>query len=171
VSAGLTCVAAGALAQADGVQGHDGLRGATLRAGRNRPIRVGLLGAEHNGRAFCRSRRLYHRYGRSDPQKARLRQHSVHDPAPVAAGADVVVPRRRRRFVRASRLLAVGTLRGERCSVVRLDARADGSGAVDEPSCPRHGRFHPLREIGIVMAGAWNRKRCAWGHANSLRHL
>jgi hypothetical protein len=41
--------------------------------------------------------------------------------------------------MRASRLVAVRTPRGERRLVLRLDAPAEGSGAVDEPPCPRHG--------------------------------
>jgi hypothetical protein len=50
--------------------------------------------------------------------------------------------------VRASRLVAVRTPRGERRAVLRLDARAEGSRAVDEPPCPRHVSFHPLDEVG-----------------------
>ena len=134
----------GAFAQPDGLERHDGVGFAALRTCGNWPGRVvDSLDAEHN--------RVLSGEAELDPN-ALLRQHSVHDPAPVAAGADVVVLQRRRRLVRASRLLAVDTLRGERRSVVRLDARADGSGAVDEPSCPRHGSFQPFGEIGIVIA-------------------
>jgi hypothetical protein len=60
VAAVLTCVAVGALPDADGVQGHD-LRFSTPRARRNRPIRIGL-DAEHSASLDWGGRKLYHSY-------------------------------------------------------------------------------------------------------------
>jgi hypothetical protein len=60
VAAVLTCVAVRALADADGVKGHD-LRFSTPRARRTRTIRIGL-DAEHSPSLGWAGRQLYHSY-------------------------------------------------------------------------------------------------------------
>jgi hypothetical protein len=71
--------------------------------------------------------------------------------------------------VRAPRLVAAGAPGGERRAVLSSDRRADGFGAVDQPSCPRHRRIHPSFEI--VVNGTPLVERYAGSHRDLLELL
>ena len=103
--------------------------------------------------AWCAGLRMNARAVRVQGPRFGLRRRRLRGPSPVAVGADVMLFRDGPRLARAACLPATQTEGSEQSALLRLDARADGSGAVDEPSCPRHSRFPPLREIGIVVGG------------------